>query len=203
MAVMFPPPPADDDLMSDLEPGRWHTVQAAGLTLQARAPLPRALAVLRAATTADRDQQTRQDFTGRFLRDHLSEQSHAELYRALVDPEAEASPDTLEEVMRAVATLGTSRPFRAVVGLAASAAVNWRMVRARLALGGVTDPLSAFPTLHTLLDVMESMLVENADERQRNEVYTSLYRPEPGQTFDTSDTDDAFDAFADATRGLK
>src|SRR5699024_9224557 len=138
------------------------------------------------------------DYTGRFLHDHLSSESHTALYLSLMDPDSRTSPATLEEVMRAVATLGTSRPFRAVVGLVASAAVNWRTLRARLALGGITDPLHAFPTLHTLLDVMETMLVENSDEKQRNEVYTALYRPEPGQKFDTSDTDDAFDAFFDA-----
>jgi hypothetical protein len=74
-------------------------------------------------------------------------------------------------------------------------------VRARLALGGLSDP-GALPTLHAILDVVEQLIVEakaneGGDALQR--FYFDLYRPddrEVRKAIETSDTDTDFDAFA-------
>lgn len=56
--------------------------------------------------------------------------------------------------------------------------------------------------MHAVLDVMEALATENAQEKDLDKVYMSLYRPEAGQKFDPDESDASFDAFFEATRDL-
>lgn len=87
-------------------------------------------------------------------------------------------------------------------------AYSWRIVRAKLAQGGITDPLRHFPTMHGLLDIVETMAVEAKAEEGPDAVqrfYFELYKPEPeemGQQFKPEDTEDSFAAFAAMAGGM-
>ena len=73
---------------------------------------------------------------------------------------------------------------------------SWRVVRAKLAQGGVYDPLRHFPTMHALLDVVETMAIEAKAEEGADAVqrfYFELYKPEPdkmGEQFRAEDTEE-------------
>jgi len=65
-------------------------------------------------------------------------------------------------------------------------AFNWRTLRPHLLNAGVSDPM-ALPSMHSLLDVMEQIIVESrvnsakdSSEAKRNvaEFYDSLYKPD-------------------------
>lgn len=71
-------------------------------------------------------------------------------------------------------------------------------MRARLALAGITDPLRQLGSLHAVLDVIEHMATENADEKHLDSLYASLYRPDPrdaGTDSGMAEAESSFDAF--------
>lgn len=88
------------------------------------------------------------------------------------------------------------------MGLARATIASWRLVRAKLALGGLPQPLAALTSLHAVLDVVEQLAVESkvnegGDALQR--FYYELYRPderEVKKAIAEADTDADFDAFA-------
>lgn len=55
------------------------------------------------------------------------------------------------------------------------------MIRAKLALGGIANPLLELPDIHALLDITEVMLTEHMDARDRDGYMISMYRPTPGR----------------------
>lgn len=75
-------------------------------------------------------------------------------------------------------------------------------MRTKLALAGIPEPLTQFPTIHGLLDVIEQLAVEGKGRESREAVerfYFDLYRPEPEtlrKEIESADTDADFDAFA-------
>jgi hypothetical protein len=85
---------------------------------------------------------------------------------------------------------------------------SWRLIRAKLAAGGITDPLRHFPTMHGLLDIVESMALEGKAEEGPDAIqrfYFELYKPEPdkvAEQFKPEDTEDSFAAFAAMAGGM-
>ncbi|WP_432760985.1 DUF7240 domain-containing protein [Nocardia cyriacigeorgica] len=73
---------------------------------------------------------------------------------------------------------GHRPPYRAVVILAAVTLRNWRRIRARLALAGITQPLRQLE-LHALLDIVEAMMEEGMDSKQLTDMRADLYKPDP------------------------
>lgn len=86
--------------------------------------------------------------------------------------------------------------------MARAAAFGWRMVRAKLALGGVPRPLEELPSLHAVLDVVEHIALEakaHEGEDGVQRLLFELYKPdeyEAKKLMETADTDTGFDAFA-------
>ena len=107
----FPPPPGDDDLAAQSDPDRWHDFTIGGITLRGRVPPPQALHVLRTATSGHVRAEVQTDMTWLFLRDHLDEPSVDRIMAAMIDPDTTWDMTRLGEVIRAIATLGTARPF--------------------------------------------------------------------------------------------
>ena len=95
-----------------------------------------------------------------------------------------------------------------MAGLVNATAYAWRLIRSKLAAGGITDPLRHFPTMHALLDVVESMAVEGKLEEGPDALqrfYFELYKPEPekmAEQFTAEDTESSFDAFTAMAGGM-
>lgn len=54
---------------------------------------------------------------------------------------------------------------------------HWRTIRSRLIQAGIVDPM-ALPSMHALLDVTESMVLEAAEnKRGRERILDQLYSP--------------------------
>lgn len=99
------------------------------------------------------------------------------------------------------------------------AAHNWRALRSRLHDKGITDPM-AMPSMHAVLDVIETMGVESAVHGATKEVeakskisafYNKLYAPDPTAVvingdgwqpqpagFEEEEIEASFDAFMSA-----
>lgn len=106
---MTQPPSGHDDLDSELD-ARWLYVPVAGLDLWARKPIAESLPVLNKALSQHSPAEMRNDMVAKFLHDNLEPDSLDRMWEAMVDPGVETPGDLLEQVMRAVATLGTARP---------------------------------------------------------------------------------------------
>jgi len=80
------------------------------------------------------------------------------------------------------------------------AVYHWRALRLKLALSGIPDPLSGFPRVHSLLDIIESMVVEHAENRGAvARFYFDVYRPPPEvieEMKKAPESDSSFDDFA-------
>lgn len=93
------------------EPWKHETIEFAGEEFEVRKPQPQALAAFSLASGKYIPQQMQNDMVGLFIRQHMSETSHARVYERMMDPEdPEFTPSTLGDLMRRIATLGTSRP---------------------------------------------------------------------------------------------
>ncbi|MDO4610966.1 MAG: hypothetical protein Q4B41_09985 [Corynebacterium sp.] len=76
---------------------------------------------------------------------------------------------------------GTGRPWRTTVALAGAAVGQWSMIRGRLIMRGIGDPLRDLPSLTALLDVVEAMVLDGAeDEKERRRILSDLYRRDDG-----------------------
>lgn len=60
---------------------------------------------------------------------------------------------------------------------------HWRIVRLKLALAGIAEPMK-LPTSHMLLDLVEHLILESfqsnkpdEDEMNRDQFFNALYRP--------------------------
>ncbi|MGI5216251.1 DUF7240 domain-containing protein [Nocardia sp. CA-290969] len=76
---------------------------------------------------------------------------------------------------------GHEPPYRAAAILAAVTIKNWRQLRARLALAGITDPLRQLG-MHQLLDIVEGILEEGKDSKELARLRRDLYKPDPTET---------------------
>ena len=106
---LFEPPSGVDDMWADIHPGTHIVTTAGGLTLHAHTPTPQAGAILARAVGPHASQAMRRDMIGLFLEHTLTAASNDLLWSTLIDPDTDAD-GLLDEVMRAVATLGTARP---------------------------------------------------------------------------------------------
>lgn len=91
--------------------------------------------------------------------------------------------DLTGEVLRT----GTGRPWRTTVSLAQVTVRQWSMIRGRLIQKGIPDPLRSLPSLTALLDAVETMILDGAeDDKERQRMLGDLYRrdnalaPPPG-----------------------
>ncbi len=81
------------------------------------------------------------------------------------------------------------------------------MIRAKLALGGIANPLLELPDIHALLDIAEVMLTESMDDRDRDKYLIQMYRPAPGRIKEVVpqgfSEDEQLDSFEAAMRALE
>ena len=145
------------------------------------------------------------DHLTRFVEVHMTPDGFEDLLLGMVD--GRYPSDTVTALARALATWGTARQFPAVSALCAMTGKFWRVLRARLAVkGGLTDPLAQLPTLHVLIDVTESAVMESiTKDEERDKIQNQLYAPElnsgatpsepaPPSWWDADDAEDSFNA---------
>ena len=75
------------------------------------------------------------------------------------------------------------------------------MVRGRLIMAGIADPLRQLPDMHAILDVAEFILTEHMDQNQLDRYNSDMYRPALTDNFVPAGFDQAsqmaaFTAFA-------
>jgi hypothetical protein len=110
---MFDPPPGYDDLLGDAETApsgsRFYDLDVPSVgVIQARRPLPNAVAALAMAANAQIDVESRTDYLVLFVRNHLGEGELERIYHDMITGDTPA--DSIERIARAVATWGTARP---------------------------------------------------------------------------------------------
>lgn len=72
----------------------------------------------------------------------------------------------------------TGKPMSAVGALCNVAVRSWSMVRGRLVMAGIADPLNDLPTLAALLDTIDVMIREgHSDEKETKKYEREVYRP--------------------------
>lgn len=98
---------------------------------------------------------------------------------AVVDAvtDADDEPDILDFVAELL-RVGTARPWRATVGLCRTTTTQWSTIRGRLIDKGIPDPLRSIPSLTALLDVVEVMILDSMEKKEREKFLRDLYRPE-------------------------
>lgn len=208
---MFEPPAGYDDLLADAETAPVaggfvaHPIEGLGV-VNLRRPGPRAAAALAMSVRPKIDPATRLGYLEMFVCDHTEDGYFITMLGDMID--AKVPDDALGRLARAVATFTTARPYRAVVTLTAITAHHWRTIRTHLLGNGVLDPMG-LTSLHALLDVAESMVVESIQEpkpeqtrRKRQQFFDRLYAPEPTADpharpagFDDDEIEAAFDSF--------
>lgn len=114
--AVFPTPPGDDDLAAQCDDadrrrdGGWHEVAVGDWPLRAKVPSPTAINVFQKAISPHiKNQRISQEMTSRFLAQHIHPQDWELLMLGWMT-EPDRTPE-LGDVLRAVATVGTARPF--------------------------------------------------------------------------------------------
>jgi hypothetical protein len=124
---MFDPPPGNADLESQtarleatpiigpdglpVDTWPYEIIEVDGIELQARVPTAQALQAFSAAISKHSPDEVRTNMTALYIRRHLSAASHERLMELMMDPEGtDVDEKTLSRVLRAISTLGTSRP---------------------------------------------------------------------------------------------
>lgn len=110
---MFDPPPGYDDLLGDAElvtaTGRFTDLDVPKVgVVQARRPMPNAVAALAMAANSQIDVESRTDYLVLFVRNHLGDGELERIYFEMITGDCPA--DSIERIARAVATWGTARP---------------------------------------------------------------------------------------------
>lgn len=158
--------------------------------------------------------QLQSSYLSLFASEHLEPGRFDELLGDMLVGKDQAPADAVSSIARAVATWGTARPFTAVVTLVAWTGHHWRTIRGSLTDKGIADPLALLPSLHSLLDVTEQLVLQAVDgdgkpavaKREREKILDMLYRPEPSTTstqktvrpFTDDETEESFDHFMKA-----
>ena len=110
---MYSPPAGFEDIFTDAEQtdnlGPWATLEVEGVdSFRCRRPMPRAVAVLGNATKSKISEQSRNDYVGLFVSQHMSKKS---LDKLLVGMMTGRYPvDATARVCQALAIWGTARP---------------------------------------------------------------------------------------------
>lgn len=73
---------------------------------------------------------------------------------------------------------GSARKYWQDTFLSRVAMVNWPMIRGQLVIRGIPDPMKQLPTLFALLDAVEAVYLEHADDKARAE-WDRNYLPPP------------------------
>lgn len=58
-------------------------------------------------------------------------------------------------------------------------------------MSGIANPLRQLPSMHSILDVAEFMIVEHMDTKQRDRYYSEAYRPDLNSDVVPAGFDDA------------
>lgn len=110
--LAHPPPPAYDDMLYDADPPDGFTdvdVPKVGV-VRMRRPSPKSAAMLGAATNAKITDLERAGYQNLFVQTNTAEGEFERLLVGMV--KGDMPEDTVMEVVRAIATLGTTRPTR-------------------------------------------------------------------------------------------
>lgn len=190
---MYSPPPGFDDLLADAADwpvtGEICDLDVKGIGIvAARRPQPRAAAALAMTSNEKINAAEKLDHFTRFVMDHLGEGEFERIMAGMVS--GELPPRTIQRVGRTMATWGTARPHAAVVTLSLYTGHNWRTIRRKLTLAGISNPMT-LPSLHALLDVTEDIVVEalyasgqenegppSEGERKVRRFYDAIYAPD-------------------------
>lgn len=220
---MYSPPEGYTDLLADADrrppAGALRPAEVPGVGMVTLMPPSVAgTAYLAASVHHKFDARDQMDHLTRFVQLHTGEGEYDRLMWEMVTDAAPA--DVVQRVARAIATTDTARPYLAVSSLAGVTGRHWFAIRARIIGYGIADPMG-LPSMHTLLDVTEAMIVESINagdpkkaKRELTSFYDKLYAPERTDTrsingsgykpkpagFDDDDTFDSFAGFAKAVR---
>lgn len=124
------------------------------------------------------DDQARLPACDQFLAHVLPDDEHDQLTALLLSAESMWDADTLLGLVRAVVDAQSARPLRAVVALCGVMVRQWTTISGMLRRDGHTDPIGTFPTLWSLLDVIEAVIVETReDDKARDAYWRDLYMP--------------------------
>lgn len=109
----FQPPPAHYDMAADVDPQGWKTVQAGSLTFRVRTPQPEAISVLSFAWS---DHQKSDRIKHETLIDFVNRYTHPDdlvpALMAMADPDDDSfGTAEFNQLVKAIATVGTARPF--------------------------------------------------------------------------------------------
>lgn len=140
------------------------------------------------AARPDNEPKVQRDYLMQFISHHVAAADIDDLQDRMTDPDGNVPFDAMERIARELATMGSARPYSAVINLAHYVGHHWRTVRHKLAMAGIADPMR-MPSMHPILDVMEDLVLESKisadpDEtiRQRKEFIDQLYAPAVNRT---------------------
>lgn len=86
--------------------------------------------------------------------------------------------DAVSELFMRWLEEATGKPMSAVGALCNVVVRSWGMVRGRLVMAGIADPLNELPTLAALLDTVDVMIREgHKDEKETAKYEREVYRP--------------------------
>lgn len=143
--------------------------------------LPRPHAAEWLAQIGGRSENDRLPAAHEFLAHVLPTAEVDSITELMLAPDGLWDADTLLGLVRALIADQSSRPLRAVVSLCSVMVKQWTVVSGLLRRDGITAPLAAFPTLYSLLDVVESLVLESReDEKGRDAYWREMYMPIDG-----------------------
>ena len=153
-----------------------NSVDVAGESMVYRLPRPRAALWLAAMAEPSGSISTKSPAMVEFLVHTLGPHEAGEL---LVDALMERyDMDDIAGVVYDILGAGSPRKYWQDTFLARVAVANWPLVRGQLILRGIPDPMKQLPTLFALLDAVEAVYLEHADDAQRAE-WDRNYLPPP------------------------
>lgn len=153
-------------------------IDHAGSTWRFRPPPPLTARHLSTISRPSVPADERAESIYRFLRIVLAPESLDQLEDRTWDHDDSFDIDELSELVKALVTAGSDRPYPVVAQLCVAAAVNWTTVRAKLVMAGTPDPLRQLPTVYALCDVVELMILQSLkDDKEREEWRRRTYMP--------------------------
>lgn len=104
--------PVSAEVVKQEDTGEWphDYVEFMDEKWEAKKPKPQALAAFALASGKYITPTMQNDMVGLFIRNHLSEKSHARLYERMMDPEDDFNQEHTGQLMQRIATIGTDRP---------------------------------------------------------------------------------------------
>lgn len=98
----------DDSMRNEDRDPKFHPLEMAFGTFYARAPLPNAVGALGNAVNSKITPDEQLNYIGLFVQNHMEPASFDDLIYGMMT--GDYPPDAVQEVSRAIATRGTSRP---------------------------------------------------------------------------------------------